>query len=125
MKWYGTLSRSAILRALALIVRVCVGVPLLGATGFVSALAIDFAIVEYQFWDRCAFGLVGLFFAVQAYVVCNILLFRFQARPQPGLQLSFPPSNGPGFAGAPVPVSPKPMLPTLSAAAQLPREGVA
>jgi hypothetical protein len=114
---------AAILRVAAIVFRVCIGVPLLGMTGYVAGVSIDFAMAEPLLWDRCVALFIGLFFAAQAYVVCRFILFPFRRRMT--FKANWGRDDGPEFSGALVPASPKPKLPTLSAAKRLPNEGAA
>jgi hypothetical protein len=108
-----------------IVLRACIGVPLLGATGLIAGLSIDLAIAEPEWPDRLIAALVSLVFAGQAYVICKIFLFHARPIRIPRFRFASPPDDSSGFEGALVPAPRRPKLPTLSAAADLPKETLA
>jgi hypothetical protein len=113
-----------ILRILGIIARVSLGLPLLFATALVSAFFFAAAITGAVI-NRFGAGLLGFFFLVQACAIWKILLIRKNEYRLPMIRLPLPPRDDPGFEEALVPAPRKPKPPTLSAAADIPREGMA
>ena len=61
---------------LLLIFRVSLGLVLLLATGLVSVFFTSLALIPDDVWPQCLYGFIALFFALQAYAVWRILIFR-------------------------------------------------
>jgi hypothetical protein len=108
-------------RLAVLIIRLSLGIVLLFCTTLIGGVSGQLAFSHVAFAKRCLFVLLSLFFALQAYAVCRILLFRRRA----GAAVSFssPPGLPPDwFGGALVPAPPSGPHPTLAAAEEIPNE---
>jgi hypothetical protein len=116
----------SILDGIGVAFRVLLGILLLLATATYAAVFIDFGLMADGVINLFVAVAIGLFFVVLACVVSKILLSRRHGSRVRRFQVNFPPEEGfgPGLEGALVPKPTRPRLPTLSAAAQIPREAI-
>src|SRR5882672_1997794 len=109
-----------IARFALLAIRLGLGTFLLFWTTLVAGIIGQLAFGHVPFGTRCLLVLLSLFFALQAYAVCRILLFR--SRPPRPVLLWPPPGPPPDWpVGTLVPAPPSGSPPTLAEAQALPR----